>query len=438
MNSRKLSADVVIVGSGPGGAAVARDLIRAGRKVIIIERGRHNRPRGTMHTFIKSMGGYFHSLGRGLLITPDLLMMVRAVTVGGTTMFYTATAWDPPYEKWRSFGVELDPAETEKIKTGLAVAPLPDDWIGPAATAIMASARELGYDWHKLNKFIDPARGRIGCLDTYCGDKKGAKWEAYQWIMEAVADGARLEPGLYGDEVMIANGAAAGVRAVDRRGKVHEIEAGAVVVAAGGVGSPTLLQRSGIAEAGRQFFFDPLVCTTGHLGRPTQPVRELPMTAGTHLAEDGIMLTDITNPWFQSIVFQCLAGRPHKAFKTRNQASIMIKVRDVLDGVVDIDGRISKPLTHADRHKLNRGKIMARQILRNLGATDIWNGALGAAHPGGTCRVGEVVDANLETAYSRLFVCDGSVIPFEFGLPPVLTILGLGRRLSRHLLDNVL
>ena len=109
-----------------------------------------------------------------------------------------------------------------------------------------------------------------------------------------------------------------------------------------------------------------------------------------------------------------------------------------IDGVIDIDGRISKPLTGQDREKLNRGKIMARKILKNIGATDIWNGALGAAHPGGTCRIGHIVDANLETRYKNLFVSDGSVIPFEFGLPPVLTIISLSRRLSGHLLRQVL
>ncbi|MFP4039336.1 MAG: GMC family oxidoreductase N-terminal domain-containing protein [Desulfosudaceae bacterium] len=438
MTVKKTSTEVVVVGSGPGGATVARELTRAGRKVIILERGGHNRPRGRMHTFIKSMGGYFGSPGRGLLLTPDLLMMVRAITVGGTTMFYTATAWDPPYEKWRSFGVDLSREETEKIKQELKISPLPDDWIGPAASGIMSSALELGYDWHKLHKFIDTSRERIDCMDTYCGDRHGTKWEAYQWIMTAVDEGARLMPRMYCDEIMTDHGTAVGVRAIDHRGRVHEISAEAVVVCAGGVGSPTLLQRSGLAEAGQKFFFDPFVVTSGYLDRPTRPGRELPMTTGMHLNEEGIMLTDITNPWFQSLLFRALAGRPRQIFKNKGQASIMIKVRDVMDGSVDIDGRISKPLTQQDRHKLNRGKILARRILRNLGATDIWNGALGAAHPGGTCRVGKVVDANLETGLNKLFVCDGSVIPFEFGLPPVLTIISLGRRLSGHLLNKVL
>lgn len=438
MNNSKLSADVIVVGSGPGGATIARDLAKAGKNVIIVEWGKDNKPRGSMHTFIKAMGGYFGNLGKGLMVTPDLLMMVRAITVGGTTMFYTATAWDPPYEQLRAHGVDLPPEETEKIKKELKVAPLPDEMMGPAAKAIMASALELGYDWKKLNKFIDPSKGRIGCMDTYCDDRHQAKWEAYQWVMEAVSHGARLLAATHCEEVLVSGDQAEGVRVSDAAGREYDISAKAVVVCAGGVGSPTLLQRSGIEDAGRKFFFDPFVLTNGYIDRKTEPGKELAMVAGMHLEEDGIMMTDITNPWFQSIVFRLLAGRPAKAFKNKGQVSIMTKVRDVMDGVIDVDGRISKPLTAQDREKLNRGKIMARKILKNIGATDIWNGALGAAHPGGTCRIGHIVDANLETRHKNLFVSDGSVIPFELGLPPVLTIIALSRRLSRHLLQKVL
>ncbi|MEW6079903.1 MAG: GMC family oxidoreductase N-terminal domain-containing protein [Thermodesulfobacteriota bacterium] len=438
MNNRNLSADVVVVGSGPGGATIARDLTLAGKKVIIVEWGKDNKPRGNMHTFIKAMGGYFTSLGKGLMVTPDLLMMVRAVTVGGTTMFYTASAWDPPYEKLAAFGVNLPKDETEKIKKELKVGPLPDDRIGPAARAIMTSARDLGYDWKKLNKFIDPSKARIGCMDTFCGDKSQAKWEAYQWVMDAVNRGARLLPQTLCEEVIVSNGTTEGVRVSDRSGREYEIGAKVVVICAGGVGSPTLLQRSGIEDAGRKFFFDPFVLTNGYIDGKTEPGKELAMAAGMHLEEDGIMMTDMTNPWFQSIAFNILAGRPGKAFKSKGQVSIMTKARDVMDGVIDVDGRISKPLTAQDREKLNRGKIMARKILKNMGARDIWNGALGAAHPGGTCRIGHIVDSDLQTRYKNLFVSDGSVIPFEFGLPPVLTILTMSRRLSGHLLKNIL
>jgi len=58
---------------------------------------------------------------------------------------------------------------------------------------------------------------------------------------------------------------------------------------------------------------------------------------------------------------------------------------------------------------------------------------ISGAHPGGTAKIGEVVDNNLQTKYENLYVCDASVIPEEFGFPPVLTTIALGKRLAKHL-----
>jgi len=46
------------------------------------------------------------------------------------------------------------------------------------------------------------------------------------------------------------------------------------------------------------------------------------------------------------------------------------------------------------------------------------------------------VDNNLQTKYENLYVCDASVIPEEFGVPPVLTTIALGKRLAKHLTNK--
>jgi choline dehydrogenase-like flavoprotein len=56
-----------------------------------------------------------------------------------------------------------------------------------------------------------------------------------------------------------------------------------------------------------------------------------------------------------------------------------------------------------------------------------------AAHPGGTAEVGDIVDSDLKTEYDNLYVCDCSVIPEEWAMPPAHTIVGLGKRLAGHL-----
>ena len=43
---KSMQADVVVVGSGPGGATVARELSRKGKKVIICEAGAYHKQFG--------------------------------------------------------------------------------------------------------------------------------------------------------------------------------------------------------------------------------------------------------------------------------------------------------------------------------------------------------------------------------------------------------
>ncbi|MCL4234987.1 MAG: GMC family oxidoreductase, partial [Deltaproteobacteria bacterium] len=79
------------------------------------------------------------------------------------------------------------------------------------------------------------------------------------------------------------------------------------------------------------------------------------------------------------------------------------------------------------------GFANAKRILDAAGARDIYRTRVLAAHPGGTAKIGEIVDANLKTRVDGLYVCDCSVIPEAWGLPPVLTLIGLGKYLARKL-----
>ena len=57
-------------------------------------------------------------------------------------------------------------------------------------------------------------------------------------------------------------------------------------------------------------------------------------------------------------------------------------------------------------------------------------------HPGGTAAIGRVVDKNLMTEIKNLYVCDNSVMPRSGGIPPVLTLIALGKKFARSLMKN--
>ena len=432
--TKKLEADVVVVGTGPGGATVARDLVLKGKNVIMIERGADNKPTGKASAAARFIGGP----GKGMLSAkPDGLSMVRCLTVGGSTMMYTGTAFDPDVEKFKKYGVDLTPELVEGVKAELNVAPLEDQHIGSAATAIMKSALDLGYDWHKLNKFVDPAKGTPHVKKFMFGcETGGPRWQARDWVHDAKNRGATLLTNTYVEEVIVENNTATGVIALDKNKEEIDVRAKVVVLAAGGIGSPVILQKTGIHEAGRKFFFDPFCLTFGYMDENTTYHSEPPMVTGLH-TDDGVMVTDMSMPWTMYANYTTKSKKLMKSFKTKNTLGLMTKISDDLEGSVGINEQITKRLTSDDHYKIEKGRAISRKILRNLGAKDIWFAGYGAAHPGGTCRIGAVVDENLETQYKNLFVSDASVIPEQWGLPPVLSVVCLGRRLSTHLEGKV-
>ncbi|MEW5733455.1 MAG: GMC family oxidoreductase N-terminal domain-containing protein [Thermodesulfobacteriota bacterium] len=435
--SQKIRCDVAVVGSGPGGATVARDLTLGGADVVLLERGGDNPPRGNAVSAIKYVGGAGF-LNKGVFITREGYQIVRCLTLGGTSLMYLGCAWDPPSELMNRWGIDLT-VETAQIKQELPVGPLPDRLIGPRARALTDSATSLGYDWKKIPKLVQADNCRTNCGSCMFGCPHKAKWHARDWVEDVRGKGLRVMTDTRCVQVTGKNGAVAGVTAFRGLNTRVEVEARAVVVAAGGVGSPGLLQRSGLTEAGDSFFFDPFIVVSGYVDGDFSPNREFPMATGMHLPEEGVMVTDMPVPWPVLADNALFAKKPHRMLPAKNMVGLLVKVRDDMEGSISADEKIgSKPLTPVDQAKLRLGEKISCRLLANIGAKNIWSSLPSAAHPGGTCRIGKVVDRNLETRIKNLFVADASVIPEPWGLPPTLTVLSLARRLSRHLFAEVL
>ena len=426
---RKLETDVVIVGSGAGGASVARDLARQGKRVVILERGAHHKLVGT------TVGALLMADKHGFLFSKEGVNLVRALTTGGSTVVFCGTAVPPPSWIAEKYGIDLGEF-VEEARRDIGIKPLPDRLIGPAATRIMAAARDLGLKWDPVDKFIDPEKCDLKCPHCMLGCTKGAKWTARDDIKDAVAHGATTLNQALVEEVVVENGQAVGVRARTSRGTLA-VRARATVVAAGGMGTPVILQRAGLYGAGQGFFADPLVITYGQYNGPGS-WRDIPMSAGTmELAPEGIVMTDLADPWPTYLLNAYWKGWRYLPRFPRYHSvmGIMTKVRDGLEGRVNLDGTISKPISYATRLKLDRGANLAEKILRRAGADhdSIYSTPVRAAHPGGTARIGEVVNTDLETEIKNLYVCDTSVIPEPWGLPPVWTVIAFGKRLARRL-----
>jgi len=163
------------------------------------------------------------------------------------------------------------------------------------------------------------------------------------------------------------------------------------------------------------------------------PDSEIPMSAGIHMDEEGYMMTDMSHASGTTALFAAQVLRFGQVFSRSRTLQIMVKARDELGGHLTDNGGVRKILDKNEKKKLLRGYERARVILQQAGAKDIFKTWYLAAHPGGTVKIGDLLDSDLKTEYENLYVCDCSVIPESWGLPPTLTIVGLGKRLARHL-----
>jgi choline dehydrogenase-like flavoprotein len=418
--------DTIVVGSGPGGGTVARELAQRGEHVLILERGPNRPISGTSPQMMREM----MVPGKSLLITPKLLGLVRGITAGGSSIFYYATAFEPNHEILDKHGVDIR-SEVEEAKAELPYGELADDLIGPMASRIMESAQDLGYGWKKLPKLVFQEHCRPDCDKCTLGCPYGAKWSSRFFLDEAVDNGAVLLDRTRVERVLVEDGEAVGVEAVSSGGR-QRYRGSKVVLSAGGVGTPVILRASGIKSAGYDFFYDPLVVVIGVVGDDLGG-REFPMATGIHMEDDGYVMTDLAWPRWLYQLFTAEVLRFGKVFSHARALPIMVKIRDALSGRLTDGGGVRKEVTDIDKAKIRSGFQRSKEILERAGAKSVFKTRYLAAHPGGTAKIGDVVDSDLKTEIDNLYACDCSVIPDELGLPPTLTILGLGKRLASHL-----
>ncbi len=425
--------DAIVVGSGPGGSTTARELAMAGKKVLVLEKGKDDQRLGTYLSALRIL-----DMGR----SKEGLPMLRASTTGGASVFFSASAAEPPPWLATRYDIDLSPW-LDEIKRETKAGVLPENLLGKASIKMMETANKIGYHWEPMAKFLDPERfvnDRCCGPNTHLGCKCGAKWTAREYLKDAVTAGATLLTETECDEVIVENGKAAGVKASTRGGQTEEYRAERVVLSAGGLGTPLLLQRAGIAGAGDGCFSDPTVVVYGEA--PFEGTWQDPpvsVVSWEFYESDGIRVGAIIEPRLL-LALNLLKKAPRRlgmSLNYRNLVGILVKVKDDLSGQVYPDGNVSKKLNENDHARLNKGIEVGTEILRALGcpSRSIVVGETKGAHPSGTCRIGHIVDNNLETEIKNLYACDASVFPEALDRPTVMTIIGFGKRLSKHILN---
>ncbi|MCX8125208.1 MAG: GMC family oxidoreductase [Spirochaetes bacterium] len=436
MSQTKLTADVIVIGSGPGGATVSRELARAGKKVVILDKGKDHRGHLYYGTY---PGAMLYSDKMSFLFTKEGLNIISPIMVGGATSMYCGCAAPPPPWFKKRYRIDIDKEVNETIKE-LNIQPLPSQLRGIASTRIAQAANALGYEWFPQPKFMDPERSKHFNCTAACmlGCRCGAKWNAAEYVDEALQSGATLYTSVKIKKILHDGRSVQGVEG-SIHGKAFVAHAPYVVVAAGGIGSPRILQASGLKDAGKGMTMDVTVMVYGVVSDKGIG-KEPPMTWSWENDADGYMLSTLIDPWLLYPLAAVRVGaKPLLQWLRWNHIlGVMIKLKDDISGGVYPDGTISKPLTQKDKERLTKARAVCEAILKKAGASasSIYMRPLIGTHPSGTVRIGDMLDSNLQTKIDGLYVCDASTFPESLDRPTVLTIIGLGKRLAKHLLKK--
>jgi choline dehydrogenase-like flavoprotein len=275
-----LDADVVIVGSGPAGAAVARVVSASGASVLVLEAGPWFEPADFALSAFSAMSATYRDLGGSVAVGRAFTPLVQGRMVGGSSPINGAICWRTPrdvYDAW----VAADPAladalpwaalerATDTIEARLGVAPT-DPAVAGAKERLMARAADLlGLEHRPIRRNVVGCEGRGRCLQ---GCPTGAKQSVDRTLLaDALAAGATVASSVEVDGVVVQGGRATGVEGrAAGGGRVRARARRAVVVAASAIQSPALLLASGLTHGpvGHGFQAHPGVALLGTFPEP--------------------------------------------------------------------------------------------------------------------------------------------------------------------------
>jgi choline dehydrogenase-like flavoprotein len=485
--------DVVVVGSGAGGAVIAKELAQAGMKVAIVEEGGWHRRH--VDLAFEAIQRLYRDHGLTSTLGSPIIPVPMGKCFGGTTVINSGTCFRMPervLKHWRNdlglsdVGVEeLDRAYT-RVEHEIHVE--------PADFAVMSRSNTIMHELLEKEGFKGAAIRRNivnceGCGLCCYGCSSGAKQSMdVSYLPRAMAAGAhaytrakvtRLLREASSHPTRIIGIEAEGIHRNGRRtGHTLRITADRTILAAGTFFTPQILKDIKAARRNR------------HLGRhltlhPATKIfaefdEDIKGWDGTPQAyyldafkDEGIMFEGIFTPPDLVGLTTPFVGKRLIEFMKRysHMTSFGLMISDESEGRLiwlPLFGHAYYyALTPNDIQKIKRGVAFLARVFLKGGAKRVfplirgWEfnsledvdrfeqsklraGAIDlmAFHPLGTCRMGADPSHGVCDPEHRVFgteglyVCDGSVIPTSIGVNPQLTIMAMATRLAERVLRH--
>lgn len=485
-----LDCDVVIVGSGAGGATAAAELAEAGLDVIVLEEGGYHGPEGFNANVAEAVRRMYRDGGASMAVGASPVMFQEGRTVGGSSVINGGMSWRTPVrilDRWQSEhrvdGLNAAAMEPyfERVERRIHVAPQPEDTFSRDSLLVQQGADRLGWSYdHNLRNQLHCA----GSNNCAWGCPTGAKQSTLvTYIPRALHFGARIYSNARVERVLRKGQRAIGVtgrvvRTDAGRGDRFTVRAKVVLVTCGSIQTTALLRRSRVTagQLGRNLSMHPNVKLVAIFdeevrawegGHQAHQIREhVPM---------GIVSMAAANvpPGILAMALPCHGaglGELMQSYKRAVVAGILLE--DTSTGRVRVTPRgepiVTYSLAELDFERLRRGTRLACELLFEAGArrivapfegfdditgpdqlaalTDRPMGReameLFTVHMMGTARMGRAEDGAVTDGFGRvhgaerLIVCDASLFPSPVGVNPCETIQALATRNAGHIIEN--
>jgi len=491
----ELQTDVVVIGSGAGGAIMAYELAAAGKKVIVLESGPYVPSTKFTEEIAKASVDLYQDNGSQTNHQGDLTLL-QGRCVGGSTVVNAAVTFRTPdhiLEGWaHDFGLSQISPKTlkphfEKIEKRLAINKNGAHELNLNHHILERGGKKLGIPWKPVSRNIKDCALTGFCLSGCMSDRKQSMLVTY--LPWAVACGAKIYADTHVTQIMEERGRATGVKAevVDpdtkRLVSRMRVKSQVVVLAAGGVQSPILLQKSDLANSsgmvGKNFACHPSLFVAGKLDDPVYGWKGA-LTAGyndayaDHNKGGFILVSNMIGPTEFALAIGSKTGKAHMDFmkNIKYYAGLNTLIHDENHGQVYLaDGvkKVEYSLHPKNHHSIRKALKIAAKILFASGAKEVFlpthDGtiihkpalidsvidaltlapgtlAFTSYHPQGTCRMGtnprQSVVSELGESHDvkGLFIADGSILPGTTLFHPSLTIYALASFIAERMIQN--